>query len=866
MESELVPLRCKRQGCGLDFLHFAWKVYLSDDSVAGQGLRLYCPACSQDNSNSLNDYGFFHHERKFYRWRSSPVQVSTGTSGFEVKLGKLNLVFPEDLIGDLRFSKETMCYSAIPVFAKKGGHGYHLPSLPVRREFLDLVDLSREPQAELVDALKCRFRFYSKISEDVQEVVLPLVAADDTRDAVGDNAIISGVHLLLWPKIQYKEWNRYFIRLGGTSDVLKKLDNDHRSLDVYALASKDADSDKAWVPVSHRAPDGLTRLSYLESRPEWIAIEVKDKSARENAVGGGLWRVLPATEDLPAHTQTQVGVDFGTSNTCFALKSESSQNDDPQLLSIDSRDERIDEPIIDGSDLPTKLDAPDLWPPSAGFGKKQVLVPTELVTRKTLREIQQNPAQIREWKPILDYTIPTSGVEVRFEDKDYTIAEFKLASMFDLSQGAPGELQKKYLELILLCVMARLANRGALRKTVSFTFSYPLAFDQDKKTNFEIVLHEVGKNLSNPKLGVTVSCELAVDEARAAARSGGHTFEASDNAALFVDIGGGSADIAFLKLENGRARGYNYVCSFEYAGGALAAALVEGKGDCLRAGTDFATFRRKIRASGSIRELAATEDLFLSSRRGTVITKSSYFYGYLLQFLARLLAAHILTRECQSQVPQASKEIVKQPAFNVVFYGFGNGWGYGDLIDRAGRYRNVFGELLEETTNSILQDARAKGITVGDQAASDALPEVKIKTVPIKEPKSAVACGLLRVGESSSLFEEPEWPFRTIVGWTTTVNLNQKIEWYLPIEAAARNPKDQQPIPGDSKLDCREEEWPALANELPTPQFWDKNLDKTRGLIEDKCSPKGPQQSWLQESPFRILLEHTFKDALKKAI
>jgi hypothetical protein len=548
------------------------------------------------------------------------------------------------------------------------------------------------------------------------------------------------------------------------------------------------------------------------------------------------------------------------------VRSESNQNDEPQLLSIDSRDERIDEAIIDGSDLPSKVDAPDLWPPSEGFGKNHVLVPTELLTRQSLREIQQNPAQVKDWKPILDYTIPTSGVEVRYEDKNYTIAEFKLASMFDSSLGEHRELQKRYLEFILLCVMARLANKNTLRKTVSFTFSYPLAFDEDEKGSFELVLNEVAKSLSNPKFGVTVRCELAVDEARAAARSGGHTFEASDNAALFVDIGGGSADIAFLRLENGHARGYNYVCSFEYAGGALAAALVEGKGDCLRAGTDLATFRRKVRASGSIRELTATEDLFLSSRRGTVITKSSYFYGYLLQFLARLLAAHILTGEWQSQISEESKEVVKRTGFNVVFYGFGNGWGYGDLIDRAGRYRNVFGELLEEAVNSIVQEARTNGVTVEDQLVPEGQPQIAIKTVEIREPKSAVACGLLRIGESSRWFEESRWPFRTIVGWTTTVNLNQKIDWYLPIEATARAPKGHQAIPADSKLDCREEEWPTFPNELPSPQFWDKNLEKTRGYLEDKCSPKGVQQSWLQESPFRILLERTFKDALKRAI
>lgn len=864
MGSDRPSLQCAKEDCRFDFLTLDWTLELTENQLDKQGVVMWCPACGQKTTSSLNEYEFFQFvtkkKRKLYRWRSSAVPYTGGDKAYKIELGQLKLIFPEELVGNLKFSVDSMCYSAVPVFSKRTGKDYYFPDFPVLREYLPLVDTIKGCRHELIDGRLCKFQFYLKnISQEPFEVSLPLVPVDASRDAVGDNAIIGGIHLVLWPKIQYKEWNQYFVRFGGTPEALKSLEDERRHLEVYSTPAADLDTELDWAPISHKDTDGLTRLAYLQSRPRWLAIEFEDRSTPNGEVQGGLWSVAPVVGELPSHNETEVGVDFGTSNTCFSVKGHSS--DEAELMAIES----CDDPIIDGAVLPSKLDAPDLWPPRDGFGKGRTLLPSELLTRASLDEIRQNPGMVGTWQPILDYTIPTSGVEVKFEDRNYTIAEFKLASMVDSSLTKYcSELQRRYLELLLIYAMARLASVGELRETVRFTFSYPLAFSADQKEAFIEVLNSVAASISNPKSGLTVKCELSVDEARAAARRGGHTIEAVDNAALFVDIGGGSADIALLKIENGRPKNYVYVCSFEYAGGALATALVEGSGDCLRAGTDLAVFRRKVRDAGSIRELAATEDLFLRSRHSTLVTKSSYFYGYLLQFLARLLAAHLLTGKWQESTPEETKEVITAEGFRVLFYGFGNGWGYGDLIDKAGKYRNVFGELLEEATNSIIQSAKSEGFKVAGQDVPKDSPEVAIKTVEIKQPKSAVACGLLSASVSGYV-EETEWPFRTIVGWTTTANLNQKIDWYQAIEGGALAPKGYQKIAENSKLDCKEGEWPPFPHELPGPHFWDNNLDKTRGYLETACSPKGAQ-AWLQDSPFRILLERTFKDALKKAI
>jgi hypothetical protein len=840
--------------CGLDFERLKVLVsvkVLSDlGAINMNGVPLYCPACGTRNLLNLQAYGFFYWKGRFFRWRSANVKGDFRDERrlYEIKAGQLTLRFPGELIADDKFTVEQMCYAAVPVF-KQLADEPSVPKLPVKREYLDLVETAEGVVSERTVKGEYRFRFKLKVLEDPVEVTRPAVMVEP--DAFNSEDVFGGVHLALWPDINFKDWRRYFLRFGCESNYFNKLASQTRSTSVWAYACPDLNRDpsnKEWIALSSTPDDGRTRYACVESRPEWIAVEIEDKGRGE--LGGGIWNIAPATESYATGQPVTVGVDFGTSSTCLAW----STAEGLDLLPISDHSRYI----IRGSKLPDKLTYVDTWPPRRGFGKHSALLPTEILTLEKLNDLRTHSNAIVNWKPVVDYSIPSGGLEVEYKEQEHVIADFKWEEMIADPElrGYSKELQKRYLEFALLVAMAELAAHKSLRAALHLNFSFPLAFDPAKRTAFEEVLAEVAHSV-NQQTGVQIENELALDEARAAARYAG-TPGGKDAACLYVDIGGGSTDIALLKLGGGHLNKdqYMYVCSFKYAGGGLVSALA--KGGCLVPGSDIAHFRRKVREIGSVKELMDKATVFLDRKKNAIEAKSSYFYGYLRQFLARLVAAHIISGEWKGS-PNGEVEVpsTERPTYRIMLYTLGNGWGFGGFIDTY--FADRFSEKLTDEVNLILDEAITRNII------PPASPRVEVESSAPENPKAAVAHGVISVATTKDV-APAKWNARTILGWTTHVGISQSIPWYQEIiEGNSKPPKgyENKGLQPHSSVECPPDEWPPFPRSLPLPHDLDEGLKHTRQFLS-QCSPQSAGKEWFVASPFHVLLEKLFKPKLEE--
>ena len=869
--------KCK---CGLDFEKLKATIYvetLLDEKrlSSEEGIQLNCPACAGDVKVELNAYGLFlwqddQGHKKLYRWSSAKAVLEPldkqrhrdedqRDKKSQIKLGELTLIVPIDRLEKAEFNEKEICYKSVALFREKNGKIKH-PDLPVKRMYLEMINADKEMSVHETGNGEYRFRFYLHIRDEAMDIVLPGVPVKTNKPTSDANMAFEGVHLVLWPKIDYAAWRRYFVRfgwVGKSSDII----NENREVGVWAHACDELNKkaeERKWMPLSTMTTDKTGGVACVEGRPDWIAIEFKD--SRGETVGGGLWRIpVPHNGSFPSlGDSTVLGVDFGTSNTCLAWQTTQGH----EMMQIESGDDFI----IEGSDLPRDLEYPDTWLPRRGFGRNHSLIPSELLMQKRIGELR-NYRRVEDWKPVVDYSIPSSGVESRFKEEDYVIADFKWQPMIrdQWLKGQSMDLQKRYLELVLLLGLAQLAKDDKLDSSATVKFSYPLAFDEEAQGNLVTVVKAVATSVQK-QTGVNVEIDIPtrdgkevipIDEARAAARSAAPAGP-DVKTCLYVDIGGGSTDIALLELRAGGRQQdrYSFICSFQYAGGALASALVEG--GCLKPGCNISHFRRQMREAASVNELLTSQALFASDKINAITKKSDYFYAYLRHFLARLLAAHIINKQLATEkTPSEPREQTQRETHNFLLYPLGNGWGFGRFLG-AGFAAGVFCKQLTADANRILNEAIVKLPMLGHA------PRIEVKGKTVENPKNAVAFGLLE-SESSNI-EKQDWPWRSIVGWTTHGEGGSKADWYYPVTMDNYEaPDGATEMPRDSILDCPADSWPTFPQELPSPHELDKDLDKTRKYLP-KCRPTATGDKWLKYSPYHVLLEELFKPALKELV
>jgi hypothetical protein len=835
---------CKQ--CGFDLRWLPARVEPAQPAAGTTSLELFCPACGTLVPVPLSLFGLvpFKHDGldSFLR-----IAEPGAAGGSVFNFGELTI----DLGTAVRScSIRDLCFPAVPMLElASDGRSQQapttLPDLPIRPEFMALVDWQFTPTRQYSGGPKCSYTFQLYGRPRRENVTIDLLRVQPDKPPGAGNAL-PGVSLEYWPNLPYRQWSRYYTRLTTTKATRSLLKADRRIAAYWGEASR-------CVAMQDR---GAVQVGEAKERPQWLGLEILAKDAK---IAGGAWRIEPAKDPYPTAAAPTLAIDFGTSNTCVACAYTPPGESTEQISIVPKRIGSggftdLTARVVAGEPMARRLEAPHYWFPLAGYGPDRNIFPTELAFHA--KKDTLHPEVVRAMRPVVDFMIPSPGYEVGFPEHDHLVAEFKWPSE---SESDPSRAyQRQYIELVLLFVLAHLAKVGLIPrdKRIGLRYSFPLAFSESARSQLHNVFTEV------------------TGEAIAAALAGGGAGGAQD--ALYVDIGGGSADIALAQLDcdpkDGKTRArWDVITSFRYAGTGFVKQLTESS--CISPDCSPSVLRRRIRELGTVEPLISDPEVIPPNQRTPVRSKTWRFYHHLLEYCARLLASRVLTGAYRGEHRNAPRK-----EHETRLYALGNGWGFGAW---AGE------EFLERFARDLQERVRA---IIAQYAAKDpqALPEVlrsehpysapvsvlyePLRTKPgplqpggqIIPPKEAVARGLLSSLDKVAN-EKPHGSQASIIGIDFELtDSGFEGAWYQPVGSLISNPPrgaTQAKQVGAVQLVNAEGSLAFPRDGFTVPS--NKHVIMNHVLLEvgRECLAKGGSK-WLSRSPYEVLLESFFLPTL----
>lgn len=863
-----------KHACGFDLsrLPGEWKVQPKQGAV----IPLSCPLCGEHLELRLQSLGVLARgtgeKTEFLRWKLSTAQ----TAGNTVSLGQLKLRF--GVLGTLE--PRDICYPTMPVFVGEGGEQI-VPSLPVRREFFDCVDLERFAK------LWAEGRRADIIGGEYK-VQLPLHGHDDLVEVRCQvKPVLRDLNLKLWPNWPVEralaDWRHYLVGLAVTKPGAEALLQRTR---LFARGP----SSKDWRPLDSLQRGGESLVGALDERPSWIGLELTEGANASDAAAkpaaGGFFFVPPAT--ISAAGDVRAGLDFGTSNTCVAFQGPMIAEDSvPGLVpKVEESDWNLY--LVRGGPEVRTHKGPDLWPSPNGFGVKSDLFASELLFGRPKVEQTRLLDSIETWRYGVDFGLPAATAEPAFSESDYTLGDFKWRELLAGSSFSRylERVQAHYLTAVLMTAYVRcvLGYRRDAARTISVRWSYPTSFHKQDLHSLQEAAGMAQDALAR-LTGLDWTLTMGDDESVAAAANAG---DPGSKVNVYLDMGGGSTDIA-IKIERRPGKWESvYLTSVRYAGMSLLAAYQgQQKGDsCLAGKTTLDVLRRRVREAPSINTVLGDPALFNKNQESITRNRTFHFYGYVTEYVARMLAAGFLDQRFKIQGAGDQFEFPRE--LKIALFFLGNGWHFNTWLsgnDHVGLGKDIWKrmqDLLIQEKSEYADQIRAllKGARFSHTVE-------RLAEVP--HGKAAVAYGLLKAARSSS---GPKTETRSagILGWETRVDGVKPIPWFAmydphaggpPALAAAGGSGDEfifgedpstatgagpdapwyREFPASPSLDWHDTA-PKLALKLEPPFELDPNLNMTRGALKRGCMPTG-SQSWFARGPYEVMLEELFRPKLK---
>lgn len=849
-------------------------------------VALSCPLCGTPIVVKLQTVGVLARERsgaiEFLRWKRPGATV-----GNTVALGLFRLEF--DNLGLIE--PREVCHAAALAFRGEDGE-LRVPVLPVRREYFDCIDqsklaalrergqLGRLVGGEYIARLPLR-----GFEGEAVEIRIPL--ATIKSPGAEDNAVLD-VNVRLWPNLPTESWHHFLVGLSAVGPRATAVLGESRRLRLWSRGETVGFSRAASVQRG-----GESLVGSLAERPTWLSLELtRDGQADDpvaDALAGGLMQVPAATARATADT-IQMGLDFGTSNTCVAFSAQGQEKAD--LVP------RVDETIwslylVRAGAEPSVHKGPDLWPSSVGFGRYQDLFPSEFLFLRKVDDQAGQLGSIEDWSFGLDFGIPAAGVRPAFSEAEYVLGEFKWAEMIrgTAFQSKIEWLQAQYIAGVLLCAYARWAVvHGKTPGTVRVKYAYPMAFEQGDLDTLRNAGDHAAKLLAR-WTGLQWSLDIRMNESEAAAQGG----DPRNRIQVFVDMGGGSTDIA-VNVRDFDILSTPYITSVRYAGAALLAAYEgsEPRTSCLAAGATGENLRRAIREAAQPADVIADPKLFDSDKERVRANRTQHFYGYVVELVARMIAAGVIERHFAGQDDNGGRREYNEDIGVSLFF-LGNGWRLNATIT-ASNFKQDLHARVKERVMALVKDVLVNGGTYG-AALKDALKGrkllIELKDHSFLHDKAAVAIGLLSSDQSSSAAVQGSRP-AGILGWPTIESSRKgrrTIPWFARYDVRdGKNPtdlaSDSMDLAGDAlgfddepaidpngpsawyqklakpfALDF-EDGAPKIAEGLRTIKELDPKLEKSLGVLRAKCAT--PNDTWLRRGPLEVLLEELFKKKLRE--
>jgi len=368
----------------------------------------------------------------------------------------------------------------------------------------------------------------------------------EQRSDLSNNAVA------LWPPKTSKSWHFYVARCFGSSKsksgtwVLVDENGRFDPRKVFALDVNLRSGSADVTEYVSQAP--LSESSEQPNRPEFLMLlDTDDKMER-----GVL--VLDNIDDVPDDEvrSARLGIDFGTSNTCFAYKVDTNE---PKALLFNLA------PIMLWGIQP-QAEEPGRVP--FNWQGKQFF-PTVLLSRKNadLQNIQPNNIEIGQL-----FQIDIPSLHRNMEDLVYLGKLGEWLTHTNLKWQLKAEhnsYRTLFLALSLLYAHAQIFfadDAGGVRIS-DYIFSFPLAFTAADESRFCTDAKAIAKTIRRLCYGENGAAYYKLDESAAIAASAAVP-EDSATLQVFIDIGGGTTDIAirngtnFASLDSIRVAGRTF--------------------------------------------------------------------------------------------------------------------------------------------------------------------------------------------------------------------------------------------------------------------------------------------------------------------
>jgi hypothetical protein len=497
--------------------------------------------------------------------------------------------------------------------------------------------------------------------------------------------------------------------------------------------------DEEYVSVLHRA-DGA------KNRPR--ALLFTDAADKERGV---MFLTEFINVDLDSDQKATLAMDFGTSNTCLAVNAGKSETMNFTLV-----------PLPLWGD-PPGLETPGFVP--RNWGGEKGFFPTILLTRKSDEHLLSVEPDQLKLEHLFKADVPClhKGMSGRLVAKAFD-AEWRIHENLKWNPDTRTPWRSLFLQTILFYAHAEVFF-GKKAKLNRYVFTYPLAFSEDYGTTYHDKAQDAIRQIRHYCYGEERHHEgnfeyLKMDESTAIAKSlrqGG----ARGLLEVFVDIGGGTADIAirhenqFLVLDSLKVAGRSF---FDIAKKTLDEPELAGSAQFkkhLEQLLGKAGVENRLQLNlplGALYSVLINEldDRAFREREEGIIKQgmgAKSYQRYRSQLFFSHLVAYALLQACAAAV---AHKLTLSNGIKLVLGG--NGWG---LLLFAEWKRSS--ALLQAETNGILQLLKNNLMKTATDDEKQYLEKIFLSGVALlnernlSEAKNSVALGALEAVETDSL-------------------------------------------------------------------------------------------------------------------
>jgi len=396
---------------------------------------------------------------------------------------------------------------------------------PIKREFLEyFYEFLQRPETEVrVSGSSIIWRF-TLLGKEIIWRLNPntIENRNPQREAIFAKAL-SNSNLSLWPPRLSSHWNLYIAHgYGAAKDKCGRWS----LISEKGVKGKNIDlGEDTYISVLH-SPTG-------EVRPKGLLLQ--DSSGSESGI---LFLKQLDEQTIKGLEVASLAVDFGTSNTCLAYKEKESSPPENLIFSLSPL-------VLWGEALTDEILGviPFNWAKEKGF------YPTIVAIRKVIN-LENLPSDNVELEHLMQSDIPMlhKGLGPTILQSSSTLSKnWHIFPSLKWGSTIPIPTARNiFLQLILLYAHAELFFvHGVSIK--SYVFTFPLAFPDHERENFHRSVRKAITKVRSLCYGAEKASQYVyisnIDESTAIGKSEwavGHAGVID----LFIDVGGGTADIA----------------------------------------------------------------------------------------------------------------------------------------------------------------------------------------------------------------------------------------------------------------------------------------------------------------------------------